>query len=250
MMSRTCKKFFTMVNGLSRFKNYEKHMKQVFIMKTDLHFFANFQSNFKIFFLNHFSGYANYLQMQWFLSIIYEHLNERVLFAHVYFCRRNSNDPFSCKYCSPVQRCKIFDYSEHKTISKYSLSTYGRWDENFINIFENEDFYSIEINRSYKSCPPRDFIWCYNQLLNYFAKIAVRIFLNIGRRHLFFSRYNQKNFYDGYVENIRALFKNIVENLRKTYLKEAVVKLVPIRDYEPMHLVICNTAYVKFKEKK
>ena len=85
MMSRTCKKFFTMVNGLSRFKNYEKHMKQVFIMKTDLHFFANFRSNFKIFFLNHFSGYANYLQMQWFLSIIYEHLNERVLFAHVYF---------------------------------------------------------------------------------------------------------------------------------------------------------------------
>ena len=186
MMSRTCKKFFTMVNGLSRFKNYEKHMNQVFTLKTKYMFFANFRSDFQIFFLNHFSGYANYLHMKWFLSIILEQLNERVLFAHVYFCRRNSNDPFSCQYCRPVPRCKIFDNSEHRTVSYYSLITYGRWDENFIQIFENEDFYSPELNRSYKSCPSRDFIWCYNQLLNYFGKIAVKIFLNIGKKHLFF----------------------------------------------------------------
>ena len=188
--------------------------------------------------------------MQWFLSIIFEQLNERVLFAHVYFCRRNSNDPFSCEYCRPVPRCKIFDNSEHRTIVYYSLITYGRWDENFIRIFENEDFYSPELNRSYKRCPSRDFIWCYNQLLNYFAKIAVRIFLNIGKKHLFFSRFNQKFFYDGYVENIRTLFSNVVDNLRKTYLKEAAEKLVPIRDYEPMYLVICNIPYVKFKNEE
>ena len=179
--------------------------------------------------------------MQWFLSIIYEHLNKRVLFAHVYFCRRNSNDPFSWKYCSPVPRCKIFDYSEHKTISKYSLSTYGRWDENFINIFENEDFYSPEINRSYKSCPPRDFKWCYNQLLNYFAKIAVRIFLNIGRNHLFFSRYNQKTFYDGYVENIRTLFKNIALHKIPDYQK--IIDKIKLLWYEKKKTTI-NSHFV------
>ena len=249
-MSRTCKKFLTMVNKLSRFRNYEAHMKQVFIMKTDHLFFADFRSRFKIFFLNHFSGYANYLHMKWFLSILYEQLNERVLFAHVYFCRRNSNDPFSCEYWRAVPQCKIFDNDEYKTIAHYSLITYGRWDENFVRIFQNEDFYSSDINRMYKACPSRDFIWCYNQLLNYFAKISVRIFLNIGKNHLLFSRFKQKFFYDGYVENSRNLFKSIVDNLSKSYLKAAVARLVPIRDYDPMYLVICNIPYVKYKQKK
>ena len=249
-MSRTCKKFLTMVNKLSRFRNYEAHMKQVFIMKTDHLFFADFRSRFKNFFLNQFSGYANYVHMKWFLSILYEQLNERVLFAHIYFCRRNSNDPFSCEYCRAVPQCKIFDNDEYKTIAHYSLITYGRWDENFVRIFQNEDFYSSDINRMYEACPSRDFIWCYNQLLNYFAKISVRIFLNIGKNHLFFSRFKQKFFYDGYVENSRNLFKSIVDNLSKSYLKAAVARLVPIRDYDPMYLVTCNIPYVKYKQKK
>ena len=82
------------------------------------------------------------------------------------------------------------------------------------------------------------------------SEISVRIFLNIGKKHLFFSRFNQKVFYDGYVENIRTLFSNVVDNLRKTYLKEAAEKLVPIRDYQPMYLVICNIPYVKFKNEE
>ena len=249
-MSRTCKKFFTLVNKLSRFRIYEAHMKEVFIMKNDYLFFSDFRSSFKVFFLNHFGGYANYLHMKWFLSIIYEHLNERVLFAHVYFCRRNSNDPFSCEYCRPVPRCKIFDDDEWKTVAHYSLITYGRWDESFVHIFENEDFYTPDINRFYKSCPSRDFIWCYNQLLNYFAKISVRIFLNIGKNYLFFSRFKQKFFYDGYVENARGLFKGIVENLSKSYLKAAVKNLVPIRDYDPTYLIISNIPYVNYKQEK
>ena len=188
--------------------------------------------------------------MKWFLSIIYKHLNERVLFAHVYFCRGNSNDPFSCEYCRPVPRCKIFDDDEWKTVAHYSLITYGRWDKSFVRIFENEDFYTPDINRFYKSCPSRDFIWCYNQLLNYFAKISVRIFLNIGNNYLFFSRFKQKFFYDGYVENARGLFKGIVENLSKSYLKAAVKNLVPMRDYDPTYHIISNIPYVKYKQEK
>ena len=225
MLSRTCKRFFALVNGIERFKKAESHLKNVFNIKAEYSFFAHFRSEFKILFHNHFSGYINSLHLKWFMSIVLEQLNERLLFAHVYWCRRNSNDEFSCQYCRPVRRCKIFDYTESNTVAVFSLISYGRWDEDFIKIFENDNYYSPEINKMYKSCQPRDFIWCYNQLLNYFVKITVRIFINIGKKHLFFSKFNQKFFYDSYLEQTRYLFSSVISNLRKTYIKGAVEKL-------------------------
>ena len=250
MLSRTCKRFFVLVIGIERFKKAEFHMKNVFNMKAEYSFFAHFRSEFKFLFCNHFSGYANFLHLKWFMSIFLEQLNERLLFAHVYWCRRNSNDEFSCQYCRPVRRCMTFDYTESNTVAVFSLKSYGRWDEDFIKFFENDNYYSPEINKMYKSCLPRDFIWCYNQLLNYFAKIAVRIFINIGKKHLFFSKFNQKFFYDCYLEQTRYLFSSVISNFRKTYIKEAVEKLVPFRDYDSTYLIICNNYYIQYKKQK
>ena len=186
MFSRTCKRFFALVNRIERFQKAESHMKRVFCMQSEYAFFAHFRSEFMILFLNHFAGYANSLHLKWFMRFITDHLNERMLFAHVYWCRRNSNDIFGCRYCMPVHRCKILDYTEENTQSVFCLNSYGRWDKDFIKIFQDDDFYTSEQNKAYKSCPQRDFVYCYNQLLNYFAKIAVRIYLNIGKKYLFF----------------------------------------------------------------
>ena len=135
MFSRTCKRFFEVVNRIDRFKKAESHMLRVFNLLTELSVFAHFPSEFKIMFHNHFAGYANALHLKWFMKYLEEHLNKRLLFAHVYWCRRNSNEEFCCKYCIPVKRCKILDYTEANTLAVFSLISYGRWDEQFIKIF-------------------------------------------------------------------------------------------------------------------
>ena len=54
------------------------------------------------------------------------------------------------------------------TTGIYSLNSYGRWNKNFIKIFQNLDYYSNDMNILHRHCPPKDVIYCYNQLLNYF----------------------------------------------------------------------------------
>ena len=250
MLTRTCKKFFVFVNKIQRFQKADRHMKDVFNIPMEYSFFSHFPSDFKIFFHNHFPGYANKLYLKWFMSHLKDYLNERLLFAHVYWCRRNTNDPYGCKICLPVYRCKIMDSTEPNTQAVFSLISYGRWDEEFVKIFENEDYYSTQINKSFKSCPPRDFVHCYNQLLNYFAKIGVRIFLNLGKRYFFFSKFEQKFFYDGYLEQTRYLFSSITSNVRKSYIKSAVEYLVPVRDYDSTYFIVSNNYYIQYLKKR
>ena len=106
----------------------------------------------------------------------------------------------------------------------HSLISYGCWDEQFIKIFQNCDYYSNDQNEWYRNCPPREFVYCYNLLLNYFAKIGVRIYMNVGKKYLFFSKFKEKFFYDRFLEHTRYLFSSIISNVRKAYIKTAYIK--------------------------
>ena len=197
-----------------------------------------------------YPSYANKLYLKWFLSYFKEQLNERFLFGHFCWCRRNTNDKYSCKFCIPVERCFKPDYGEINTTGIYSLNSYGRWNENFTNFFQNLHYYSNDMNILHRHCPPKDVIYCYNQLLNYFGKIAVGVYMNLGKRYIFIGNFKQKFFYEKYIEQSRYLFSSIVLNVKKAYIKTAVRSLVPVAHYDPSYLIISNIPYIQYPKKK
>ena len=164
--------------------------------------------------------------------------------------KKNSNNMLVCKFCQPVKRCMIFDKSEADMRYKYELTSYGRWNEEFIQIFQNKDYFTNSLNLKYKSCPRREIIYSYNQLINYFAVIATRVYFNLGKHFLFFSRYKQKFLYDNYLEQSKYLFSSIVKNVRKAYARSAVRYLRPVTDYDPTYFIISNALYVLYLKEK
>ena len=98
----------------------------------------------------------------------------------------------------------------------------------------------------FKNCPPRYVIYSYNQLLNYFGKISIRIFLNTGKKFFFFGKYNQRFIYQEYLTHTKKLWRNIIFALRKVYIKDALNFLTPYRDYDSTYLIICNSRYIQY----
>ena len=213
-------------------------------------FFQHFQVKLIFFFHKHFPNYIDSIYLQWFLSYLEDNLHERSIFGHLYWCMRNSNDPYSCKICCNVTKCSIFDYSENSTVGIYGLCSYKRWDEDFAKIFEDDEYYTIRQNMCFKNCPPRYAIYSYNQLLNYFGKISIRIFLNTGKNYFFFGKYKQRFVYQEYLNHTKKLWRNIISATRKVYIKEALNRLMPYRDYDATYLIICNSCYIQYLKSK
>ena len=106
------------------------------------------------------------------------------------------------------------------------------------------------MNILHRHCPPKDVIYCYNQLLNYFGKIAVGVYMNLGKRYIFIGNFKQKFFYEKYIEQGRYLFSSIaLLNVKKAYIKTAVRSLVPVAHYDPSYL-ISNIPYIQYLKKK
>ena len=250
MLSRTCKRFFVLVNQVTRFKTINKNFQEVFDSPMENSFIEKFIIYIERFFNCHYPGYYNKLYCKWVLSYFKEQLNARFLFGDFFWCRRNTNNKYSCKFCIPVEICLKLDYSEFNTTGVYSLNSYGRWNEKFIKIFQNNEYYSKDLNSIYRQCPPKDVIYCYNQLLNYFAKISVRVYMNLGKKYFFLGKYKQKFFYERYMDQTRHLFSSIALNVSKAYIQKAVKYLEPVRHYDPSYLIISNIPYIQYLKRK
>ena len=105
------------------------------------------------------------------------------------------------------------------------------------------------MNILHRHCPPKDVI-CYNQLLNYFGKIAVRVYMNLRKRYIFIGKFKQKFFYEKYMEQSRCLFSSIVLNVKRAYIKTVVRSLVPVAHYDPSYFMISNIPYIQYLKKK
>ena len=184
------------------------------------------------------------------MSYFKEQLNERFLFGQFSGVEEvpTTNIPVSFAFLLKDVLNSIM--VKLNTTGIYSFNSYGRWNENFIKIFQNLDYYSNDMNILHRHCPPKDVIYCYNQLVNYFGKIAVRVYMNLGERYIFIEKFKQKFFYEKYREQSRCLSSSIVLNVKKAYIKTAVRSLVPVAHYDPSYLIISNIPYIQYLKKR
>ena len=135
--------------------------------------------------------------------------------------------------------CKFMRY-------RYQLFTYSRWDEKIVKIFKDEVYFSDNFNFKYKGCFPIEIVYSHNQLINFFAVVAVRIYFNIGKKYFFVRQFRQKHLYNYFLQQSRKLFSAVIKNVRKRYVSEAVSYLTLVRDYDPAYLKITNTFYMHY----
>ena len=181
---RTCKKFFALANNQKFMKRANMHQRDIFIMLIERDVTRSFCSGFDKFFKKHYTDYENILYMKYFLSVMREHLNSRFIFGHLYWCKRSPNLTSSCKFCCQVRRCFIYDKSETETRYVYALYHHQSYDQHRESIFQNDDYFSKDLNTLYKQCDYFEHIYHYNQLINFFGVIAVRIFFNFGKKDI------------------------------------------------------------------
>ena len=167
--------------------------------------------------------------MKYFLTIIRENLTSRFIFGHLHWCQRNTNLKSQCSFCCLVKRCYIFDNAEDETRSQYVLYHYQRFDEHHERIFEENDFFSKDLNRIFKKCQPFEHVYSYNQL-NYF----------------FVGRFKQQYMYNFFLFWSKRLFAAVCNNISKQYVINAIIYLRPIGDYGPAYLKISNTFYIDY----
>ena len=249
LLGRTCKRLHSLIRSSDFIKRAEEHLADVFVIPVERLFSDTFVSEFRRYFLNQYRDLHNVLYLKYFLSLCKDQLTSRLIFEHLYWCRRSSYK-YSCKYCCPVKRCLILDENEDHMRYRYLLFHYSRWDEKIIKIFKDEAFFSDDFNLKYKSCYPIEIIYSYNQLMNFFGVIGVRIYFNIGKKHIFIRQFRQKHLYNCFLQFSRKLFSAIIESVKKHYVSNVVRLLRPVRDYDPTHLKITNTFYMRNIGKK
>ena len=182
---RTCKRFFALINNQEFMKRCDRHQRDIFIMRIERDFTRDFCSAFDKFFRKHYNDYDHILHMRFFLSIVREHLNSRFIFGHLYWCKRSTNLTNFCEFCCQVRRCYVYDKSETETRYAYGLYHHQAYNEHHESIFINDDFFSKDLNIIHKQCDYFEHIYDYNQLINLFGIIAVRIFFNISKKFFF-----------------------------------------------------------------
>ena len=178
------------------------------------------------------------------------HLTSRFIVGHLYWCQRSTNLENYCKFCSLVRRCFILDKSEEDTRYLSSLYHYQKYDEHHERVFRNNDYFSKELNLIHRNCESFEHVYSYNQLINLFGIISVRVFLNIGKNYFFVGRFKQGYMYNYFLSWTRRLFYRISQNISKQYCSNAILHLKPIRDYNPMYLKISNVPYIDYLEKE
>ena len=182
---RSCKRFFCLANGSRFMKRANEHLSDCFVIPIENDFTREFCAAFEKYFKQHYNNFHSILYVKYFLSIVKEHINARFIFGHLYWCRRSTNLRKYCKFCCPVRRCWFFDRSESDTRYDSQLYHYQRYDEHHERLFENNDYFSKDLNLEFKNCEYFEYIYSYNQLLNFFGIVSVRIFLNIGKNYFF-----------------------------------------------------------------
>ena len=247
---RSCKRFFRLANDCTFLKRANKHFSNCFVLPIEDDFTREFCSAFEKHFKKHYTNLDNILYLKYFLSIIKEHLNGRFIFGHVYWCQRSTNLRKYCKFCCPVRRCWVLDRSEADTRYINQLYHYQRYDEHHENLFQNNDYFSKDLNLEFKKCEYFEYIYSYNQLLNFFGIVSVRIFLNIGKNYFFLGKMKQGHMYNYYMFWVSRIFNCVAKALSKQYCSTAIHHLRPVRGYDPSYLKISNSWYIDFLEKK
>ena len=227
-------------------KRAAKHLSDIFIVPIENDFGREFCAAFENYFRQHYMDSENILYMKYFLAIVREHMTSRFVFGHLYWCQRISNLKNQCKFCRLVKRCYILDKSEYDQRYYYVLYHYQRYDEHSERIFEENDFFSKDLNQTFKKCQPFEFVYSYNQLVNLFGVIAARLFFNIGKNYFFVGRFKQEHLYKYFLSWSKRLFASVCKNVSKQYISNAIHYLTPIRDYDPTYLKISNVSYIDY----
>ena len=189
-LGRTCKKFHYLANDSDFMRRAKKHLSDIFVVPIERDFGREFCAAFANYFRQHYRDPENILYMKNFLTIVREHLTSRFLFGQLYWCQRNTNLKNQCKFCCLVRKCYILDKSEKETRYHYVLYHYQKYNEHHERIFEENDFFLKDLNRVFKKCQPFEYVYSYNQLVNLFGIVAVRVFSNIGKNYFFVGRFN------------------------------------------------------------
>ena len=201
---------------------------------------------FENFFRRQYSDIENILCLKYFLAILREHLNSRFIFGHLYWCKRYNNLKNRCRFCCLVKRCFVLNKNESDCRYYYCLYHYQQFDEHHKRIFEENDFFSKDLNKTFNNCRPFEHVCSYNQLINLFGVIAVRSFFNIGKNYFFIGRFKQKHLYEFFMSMSGRLFIAITKNVSKQYIADAILHFRPIRDYDPSYLKISNVPYIDY----
>ena len=224
----------------------QKHLNDIFIVPIENDFGREFCAAFENYSRRHYRDSENILYMKYFLAIAREHLTSRFVFGHLYWCKRNTNLKNQCKFSCLVKRGYVLDKSEAESRYYYVLYHYQRYDEHHERIFEENDFFSKDLNKTFKKFQPFEYVYCYNQLINLFGVIAVRLFFNIDKNYFFVGRFKQKHIYKFFLSWSKRLFAAICKNVSKQYITNAIYHLTPIRDYDPTYLKISNVFYIDY----
>ena len=218
----------------------QRHLN-IFIVPIENEFGREFCPAFENYFRRHCSDLSNILYMKYLLAIVREHLTSRFVFGRLYWCKRSTNLKNQCKFCCLVKRCYILDKSESDSRYYYVLYHYQTYNEHHERIFEDNDFFSKDLNKTCKNCEPIEHVYSYNQLINLFGVIAP-----IGKNYFFLGIFKQEHIYKFFLLWSKRLFAAICKNISKQYVTNAIHHIIPVRDYDPKYLRISNVPYIDY----
>ena len=129
-------------------KRKERHLKNIFLAPFD-NFLDEFVLRLTQKFENMYHDECNRLHFVYFLSVIKIHINCRLIYGHLFWCRRKGIFEYSCRLCTQVVKCDILDTTENFGFCRYY---YHGWSDHFEEVFASTKYFSVGLNKEYNDC--------------------------------------------------------------------------------------------------
>ena len=245
-LSKTCQRFFNLVNDNQLMINFKHHVKKFFKSKLNVtYIIEGFCSNVQVKFYRYAVEESDKIYLDFFFNILKLELTPEKILAHLLRCRRNYSFQDNCDSCSQVVRF----YNDTPIIYLYSTYYNDIWNKQTEKVFTDE--LHFQKNKEKYLCYSERFenVHCFSQLINLIGVITIRIFFNVSKKYLFTVQLKQKEvFYSFFVSESKRIFTAVCDNINVRYLKEQMKLLEPFIDYDASLLKITNTYYLKYLE--
>ena len=231
---RTCIRFFNLVSSKEivylneEFKFFFEDPKSI------VNYIKYVCGRFELQFYHHYHLKCDRLYLAYFLYILKEKLTNRLICGHLFWCHRKNVFNSECKIC-----CQVFRSDDDPTKTfLYSKSYIDLWDTHGEKVFV-EETYLEENMQAYSRCAYFENVYTRYQLITLFGVIAVRLFLNIGKRYLFWGKFiRNKQLYRTYAKYSNDLFDIVCKNIKDDYAGVTIYNLKPYIDYDSKYLKI------------
>ena len=121
-LGRTSKKFFVLVNSSKQIRQIQEHLSHIFKSSFDSFLQECFQK-LKLQYDSQYGDKCNRLYFYWFLSLLYENINCRFIYGHLFWCKRYGAMSSECKLCCQAVRNYILDEPQTFSFLRYKEVT-------------------------------------------------------------------------------------------------------------------------------